>query len=88
MSTVYCFSVQAHATPGTLARIVEVFELHGHLPSRCHGERVGPDLEELVLDLQLEDLTADEAALIAKRLGRVVTVTSVLWSAKLQLAAA
>jgi hypothetical protein len=88
MSSCYCFSVQAEASPGTLPRIVEVVALYGHVPSRLHGERTGPGLEELVVDLQLDGVTPAEAAAIAKRLGRMVTVTSVLWSEKRRLVAA
>ncbi len=83
-SSVYCFSVHAEASPATLPRVVEVFALHGHVPSRCHaqvGGRVG-DEPALVVDLQMDGITADEAALLAKRVGRVVTVRNVLWSEK------
>jgi hypothetical protein len=38
--------------------------------------------EELVVDLQMGGITAQEAALLAKRLGRVVSVQDVLWSEK------
>lgn len=88
MSSCYCFSVQAEASPCALPRIIAVVALHGHVPSRCHGERVGPEQEELVVDLQLDGLTQAEAAAIAKRLTRVVSVTGVLWSEKRRLVAA
>ena len=80
MSGTFCFSVHAEASPSTLPRVVEVFALHGHVPCRCHAQLAGPD--ELVVDLQMADVTAHEAALLAKRLGRVVTVRNVLWSEK------
>ena len=83
-SSVYCFSVHAEASPATLPRVVEVFALHGHVPSSCHaqvGGRAG-DEESLTVDLQMGGITAHEAALLAKRIGRVVTVQSVLWSEK------
>jgi acetolactate synthase regulatory subunit len=86
MSGTYCFSVHAEASPSTLPRVVEVFALHGHVPCRCHAQLAGRD--ELVVDLQMADVTADEAALLAKRLGRVVTVRNVLWSEKRGAAAA
>ena len=83
-SSVYYFSVHAEASPATLPRVVEVFALHGHVPSRCHAQvdrRVG-DEPALVVDLQMDGITAHEAALLAKRVGRVVTVRNVLWSEK------
>jgi acetolactate synthase regulatory subunit len=86
MSGTFCFSVHAEASPSTLPRVVEVFALHGHVPCRCHAQLAGPG--ELVVDLQMADVTAHEAALLAKRLGRVVTVRNVLWSEKRAAAAA
>jgi acetolactate synthase regulatory subunit len=80
MSGTFCFSVHAEASPSTLPRVVEVFALHGHVPCRCHAQLASPG--ELVVDLQMADVTAHEAALLAKRLGRVVTVRNVLWSEK------
>lgn len=82
-SSVYCFSVHAEASPATLPRVIEVFALHNHVPSRCHAQ-VGGRAEDrhLVVDLQMDGITAHEAALLAKRIGRVVTVQNVLWSEK------
>ena len=36
----------------------------------------------MTVDFQMGGITAHEAALLAKRIGRVVTVQSVLWSEK------
>jgi hypothetical protein len=44
-SNVYCFSVHAEASPSALPRVVEVFALHGHVPSRCHARLDGADGE-------------------------------------------
>jgi hypothetical protein len=82
MSATFCFSVHADAEPSALPRVMEVFTLHGHVPSRCHVERGGPGGEELVIDAQLDGLLPGEAARVAKRLGRVVSVAQVLWSEK------
>lgn len=91
-SGVYCFSVQAEASPSTLPRVVEVFALHGHVPSRCNARLAGPagadDHPLLVVDLQMPGISAREADLLAKRLGRVVSVQGVLWSEKRTAAAA
>ena len=80
MSVTFCFSVQTRAEPSALPRVLEVFAAMGHVPERCHGQRLAGD--ELVVDLQLAGVSAAEAAHLAKRLGRIVGVESVLWSAK------
>ncbi len=83
--SVYCFSVHVEASPSALPRVVEVFALHGHVPSRCHARLDGADggeAAELVVDLQMAGISAQDAALIAKRLGRCVMVRDVLWSEK------
>lgn len=82
MSATYCFSVHADAEPSALPRVMEVFSLYGYIPARCHVERGGRDGQDLVVDAQLEGLGPDEAALVAKRLGRVISVVQVLWSEK------
>ena len=88
MRSTYCFSVHADLSPSSLPRVVEVFAMHGIVPWRCHSNVSGRDQDDLVIDAQLDDLTGDQAAAIAKRLGRIVTVKAVLWSAKItQLAA-
>jgi hypothetical protein len=78
----FCFSVHADAEPSALPRVMAVFTLHGHVPTRCHVERGGPGGEELVIDAQLDGLVAADAEQVAKRLGRVVSVAQVLWSEK------
>jgi len=85
MSATFCFSVQADAEPSALPRVMEVFALYGHVPARCHVERGAAG--DLMVDAQLDGLGRDEAALVAKRLGRVVSVVGVLWSEKLRQAA-
>jgi hypothetical protein len=87
MSSVYCFSVHSEATPASLPRVLDVFALYGHVPEQCHSQLGGRDHEELVIDVQMSDLTAEAAARVAKRLGRVVTVTGVLYSEKQRCAA-
>ena len=42
MSGTFCFSVHAEASPSTLPRVVEVFALHNHVPSRCYAQVAGP----------------------------------------------
>ena len=87
MST-FCFSVQSDAVPSALPRVLDVFAMHGFVPEQCHASRVGTSAEELVVDLQLGSIDAGQAELFAKRLGRVVSVTGVLYSEKRRCLAA
>lgn len=75
-----CFSVFSAADPSALPRILEVVCLYGLVPTQCHGARTEND--QLVVDLQLDGLAPGQAALLAKRLQRIITVTGVLWSEK------
>lgn len=76
-----CFSVFSAADPSALPRVLEVFSLHGLIPSACHSNRHEAD-DQLVIDVQIAGLPLGQAELLAKRLSRVVTVTQVLWSEK------
>ena len=87
MST-FCFSVHSDADPAALPRVLEVFALHGFVPDQCHASRSGGLADELVVDLQMSEIDADQALLLAKRLGRVVSVTGVLFSEKRRCIAA
>jgi len=82
-----CFSVFSAADPSALPRVLEVFSLFGLIPSSCHSTRVADDADQLVIDVQIAGLAPGQAEQLARRLGRVVTVTRVLWSEK-RLAAA
>ena len=88
MSQTFCFSVQAEACPSALPRVLEVFALYGSVPDHCYTQLAGKSREELVVDVQMSDLDTDTAERIARRLGRVVSVQNVLWSAKRSAAAA
>ena len=82
-----CFSVFSAADPSALPRILEVFSLHGLIPSRCHSTHHEADPNQLVIDIQVANLPAGQAAQLAKRLERVITVTQVLRSEKRRAAA-
>ena len=82
-----CFSVFSAADPSALPRILEVFSLYGLIPSRCHCAHAEADPGQLVVDVQVAGLPFGQAALLAKRLQRVITVTQVLWSEKRRAAA-
>lgn len=82
-----CFSVFAAADPSALPRILEVFSLHGLIPCRCHSSHLETDPHQLVIDIQVSGLPAGQAAQLARRLQRVITVTQVLCSEKRHAAA-
>jgi hypothetical protein len=77
-----CFSVFSVAEPSALLRILEAVSLLGVLPSRCHSAPLESDPAQLVVDFQIAGLPSERAQLLAKRLGRVITVTQVLHSEK------
>jgi hypothetical protein len=80
LERVDCFSVFAAAEPSTLPRVLEVFAIFSLVPTRCHSTR--SDDDQLVIDLQVEGLAEGQAPSLAKRLGRIISVTGVLWSEK------
>ena len=84
MSAVFCFSVHAEPTPCALPRILEVMTLGGRVPARVHAHLAG---SLLVVDLQMDDLATSEAEHLARRLRRILSVGSVLWSQKRSAAA-
>ena len=73
MST-FCFSVDSDPSPNALPRVLDVFALHGLVPDSCHSVKSPAGLS---VDLQLSDVAAVDAALLRKRLAKIITVTSV-----------
>ncbi len=84
MSAVFCFSVHSEPSPSALPRVLEVFAHKGYVPDRCHSRLEGRDGQELSIEVQLAGLEPAEAGRLAKRLARIVTVNTVLWSEKKQ----
>lgn len=82
----YCFAVQAAADPGVLPRVMELFAKRNLVPSRWHsdlmGSAEGPRGAEIVIDIQVVGLAADEGDYIARCLRQQVYVQSVLTSVK------
>jgi acetolactate synthase small subunit len=76
MSSTWCFSVESDAQPGALPRLVEVFAVHGLVPTRLDAT-LGEE-DELLVDVQVKGVDPQTAAAIARRLERVVSVSSVL----------
>jgi hypothetical protein len=79
---VFCFALTAAAEPGTLPRVFEPFAKRGLVPTRVHAARCGASDDALSVDLQIEGIDADLAALIAAGLRQVVGVTTVLTAEK------
>lgn len=80
LERVDCFSVFSAVEPSALPRVLEVFCIFSLVPTRLHSTR--SDDDQLVIDLQVEGLAEGQAARLARRLGRIVTVNGVLWSEK------
>lgn len=81
----YCFAVQAAADPGVLPRVMELFAKRNLVPSRWHSDlaRLGGQRgDELLIDIQVAGLAADEGDYIARCLRQQVYVQSVLTSVK------
>ncbi len=82
----YCFAVQASADPGVLPRVMELFAKRNLVPGRWHsdltGSIEGPRGAEIVIDIQVPGLTAEEGDYIARCLRQQVYVQSVLTSVK------
>ena len=77
------FSVQTDAEPTTLARVLEVFALREVMPARFHSvldavPASDPVAARLKVDIEVAGLAPDAAAAIARKLGAVVGVRSVL----------
>jgi acetolactate synthase small subunit len=74
-SVTACFSVHAHAEPGVMPRVLELFAKRGMVPSSWHS-RVAAG--ELTIDLQMRGLDGATAGYIAACLRQITSVTTVL----------
>ena len=82
---VFCFSVQAEAEPGVLPRVLELFAKRNLVPRRWVSDLCGPpSRRELSIDIQVEGLTPELTAYIARCLRQVCGVSTVLTSEKSQ----
>ena len=83
---VFCFSIQAEATPGVMPRVLELFAKRNLVPSRWVSDLCGPiqrgGQRELSIDIQVEDLTPELTDYIANCLRQIYGVTAVLTSEK------
>jgi acetolactate synthase small subunit len=84
---VHCFALMAQALPGVMPRVMEPFAKRGLVPARLHATVCGRTSSELSIDLQIADIDADQADLIAAQLRQIVGVSTVLTSEKRQIRA-
>jgi hypothetical protein len=79
---VACFAVQAEADPGILPRVLALFAKRSLVPDRCTGQRSLRDENELLIDLQVAGLDREQTDYIARCLGQIPGVLSVLTAEK------
>jgi len=77
-----CFSVHAHAEPGVMPRILELFAKRGLVPSLWHSKRCGTNDEELTIDIQMCGVGRDLSDYLAACLRQIAYVEVVLTSEK------
>ena len=79
---VACFAVQAEADPGILPRVLALFAKRSLVPERWTGQRSLHDQNELVIDVQVAGLDREQTDYIARCLGQIPGVFSVLTAEK------
>ncbi len=72
------FSVHAHAEPGVMPRILELFAKRGLVPTLWRSATSGLDQAELKIDIQMRGLDRDAAEYIAACLRQIAFVEVVL----------
>ncbi len=77
-SSVFCYSVTAASDPGTLPRLVSVFSQLGMTPDKLYAVNDAPRRGELVTDIQVSGLDADQAHHLANSMRRLIMVDAVL----------
>lgn len=75
---VTCFSVAASPDPGLMPRVLELFAKRGLIPSRFIGCLASAPEPRLELDIQASGLSPETAAHMARSLGQIFGVESVL----------
>ena len=77
-----CFTVHAHAEPGVMPRVLELFAKRGLVPSAWHSWTTGSDQAQLMIDIQMRGLGRDAMNYIAACLRQITFVEVVLTSEK------
>ncbi len=80
----FCFSIQAVAEPGVMPRVLELFAKRNLVPERWVSGVHGPADRgaDLMIDLQVAGLSAQDTDYIARCLEQLAYVRSVLTSEK------
>jgi hypothetical protein len=78
----HCFAIRAAARPGILPRLLELFAKRNLVPTKWHSAVIGPNGEDLQVDIQMEGIKAELAGYIARCLRQIYGVDSVLTSIK------
>ena len=82
--TTACFSVHAHAEPGVMPRVLELFAKRGLVPSGWRSATCGTDEAELTIDIQMNGLGSETTAYLASCLRQIAYVEVVLTSERLR----
>ena len=82
-----CFSVHAHAEPGVMPRVLELFAKRGLVPSAWHSTVSGTDQRSLTIDIHMRGLERDLMDYIAACLRQIAYVEVVLTSEKSTISA-
>lgn len=80
LQTTACFSVHAHAEPGVMPRVLELFAKRGLVPSAWRSATDGTDAAQLTIDIQMRGLGSETAAYLASCLRQIAYVEVVLAS--------
>lgn len=75
--TTACFSVSALVDPGLLPRLLEPFAKRGLVPSALYARQHGEDVS---VDIQIDGLSQEEAAMIGRGMRQIFGVNVVLVS--------
>ena len=78
--TTACFSVHAHAEPGVMPRVLELFAKRGMVPSAWRSATCGTDEAQLTIDIQMRGLGSEATAYLAACLRQIAYVEVVLTS--------
>jgi acetolactate synthase small subunit len=82
LPVIACFSVHAHADPGVMPRVLELFAKRGLVPSAFQSWTTGTDQPQLTIDIQMRGLGREVMDYIAACLRQITFVEVVLTSEK------
>jgi acetolactate synthase small subunit len=80
------FSIRARAEPGVMPRVLELFAKRGLMPSLWHSAILGPERQELTIDIEIPGLDRPLVDYIAACMRQIVSVEVVLTSERRQAA--